>query len=260
MGRKDLLLTDRKLKDLNPLIAGEEACAPGHSFGPAVRKYTLIHYILRGKGTFYARGGAYPVHGGQAFVILPDEVTTYTADMDDPWYYRWIGFDGALSESFSRLPPVLTMPETLFGRIMRLSDHPSTAEYLLVGELFSLYAHLFTESNGGNPHVRRVENYIRSNYMHPIRVEQIAAELNLDRRYLSRLFKAETGSSIQEYLIRTRLDEAERLLLRGCSVKEAAHLTGYDDPSNFFRMFKKYTGRSPSAVVDSGSNRDTIRP
>lgn len=260
MGRRDILLTDRKLQDLNPLIAGEEDCLPGHSFGPAVRQYTLIHYVLRGKGTFYARGGVHPVHAGQAFVILPDEITTYTADLDDPWHYRWIGFDGNMCRWFSKLPPVLTLPETLFSRIMHLCTNPATAEYLLAGELFSLYAYLFARNQGGSRHIHRVENYIRSNYMYPIRVAQMASELGLDRHYLSRLFKGETGLSIQEYLIRTRLEEAERLLLRGCSVKEAAHLTGYEDESNFSKMFKKHTGRNPSSIVDNPSHRDIITP
>lgn len=249
MASRDLLLTDRKLQDLNPLIAGEESCAPGHSFGPAVRKYTLIHYVLQGKGVLYARGGVHPVHVGQAFIILPDEVTTYTADSTDPWHYRWIGFDGALSSRFSELPPVLTLPKMLFGRMMHLSSVSSTAEYLLAGELFSLYAHLFTDVQIGSPHVSRVENYIRSNYMHPIRVERIATELSLDRRYLSRIFKENMGCSIQEYLIRIRLEEAERLLLRGCSVNEAARLSGYEDVSNFSKMFKRRTGRTPVSMV-----------
>lgn len=249
MASKEIFLTNRNLKDLNPLIAGEEACAPGHSFGPSVRKYTLIHYVRRGKGVLYARGSAHPVRAGQAFVILPEEVTTYTADLQDPWNYCWIGFDGELSARFSQLPPVLTLPEMLFGRIMLLSAQPATAEYLLAGELFSLYAYLFNDAQGGNSYVRRVENYIRSNYMYPIHVEQIAAELSLNRRYLSRLFKKETGFSIQEYLIRVRLGEAAQLLQKGCSVKEAARLSGYEDVSNFSKMFKKRTGSSPATMV-----------
>lgn len=244
MINKQLLLSNRKLQDLNPLIAGEEACAPGHTFGPAVRKYTLIHYVLRGKGTFYARGGVHPVHAGQAFIILPNEVTTYAADMDDPWHYRWIGFNGALSDRFSRLDPVVTLPEILFSRIMDVSHRPA-AEYLLAGELFALYAHLFAENRSSNSHVQRVKNFIRSNYMHPVRVEQIAADMSLDRRYLSRIFKEETGFSVQQYLIKVRQEEAERLLLRGCSVKEAAHLAGYEDVSNFSKMFKKLRGCPP---------------
>ena len=117
MEKKYLLLTNRNLRDLNPLVAGEEACVPGHSFGPAVRKYTLIHYVMRGKGTLYARGGAYPVRAGQAFVILPEEVTTYQADVEDPWHYCWVGFDGALAADFAKLPPVLELPEGSFEAV-----------------------------------------------------------------------------------------------------------------------------------------------
>jgi len=217
-------LTDRKLNDLNPLIVGEEVCNSGHSFGPAVRKYTLIHYVLHGKGTFYARGGVHQVSAGQAFVILPGEVTTYTADIEDPWYYRWIGFDGALAGRFEELPPVINVPKMFFDRIMRLAVRSETAEYLLAGELFSLYAYLFTDNHRGNSHVHRVENYIRSNYMYPIYVEEIAKTLNLDRRYLSRIFKEQMGLSIQDFLIRVRMEEAESLLLKGYKVKEVAQL------------------------------------
>lgn len=248
MNGKEFILTNRELKDLNPLIVGEEECVSCHSFGPAVRNYTLIHYVLSGKGVFYARGGVHPVQQGQAFIILPGEVTTYTADAADPWHYRWIGFDGELSQRFLNLEPVIDLPELYFDRIMRLSMQVSVAEYLLAGELLSLYAYLFANAKGGNSYVLRVENYIHSNYMRPIRVEQIASELNLNRRYLSRIFKEETGASIQEYLVRIRLIEAEKLLRRGGSVKEVAHLTGYDDVSNFSKMFKKYTGKSPATL------------
>lgn len=244
----EILLTNRNFCDLNPLIAGEEMCVPHHSFGPAVRNHTLIHYVLHGSGTFYARGEVYRVHAGQAFLILPDEVTTYVADDDDPWHYRWIGFDGALSKRFVELPPVFSLPETLFSRIVALATHPATAEYLLAGELFSLYAHLFAAKPHTNGYVRRVENYILSNYMHPIRIAQIAADLNLDRRYLSRIFKEDKGVSIQEYLVRVRIGEAERFLLRGCSVREAAQLSGFEDVSNFWKLFKKKTGKTPASV------------
>ncbi len=245
MASKDLILTNRYLQDLNPLIAGEEACAPGHSFGPAIRNYTLLHYVIRGKGTLYARGGRYAVCAGQAFLILPGEVTTYEADMAEPWHYRWIGFDGALSSAFSQLPPVLTLPELKFGNA---AAQPSVAEYILESELLSVYAYLFSGKQERSPYVQRVENYIRSNYMHAIRVEQIAKDLNLNRRYLSRLFKEHTGFSVQEYLIYTRLKAAERLLLQGSSVSDAALLTGYENVTNFSRMYKKHMGRTPVSV------------
>lgn len=248
MARVDYFLTNRHLQDLNPLIAGEEQCDPGHSFGPAVRKYTLLHYVVSGKGTLFSRGQVFPVSAGQVFLILPGEVTTYTADEKEPWHYRWVGFDGALSEAFSQLPPVFPLAGDVLQKILRAAEDPAGAEYRVSAELLQLYARLFTEKGDSNRHVRRVENYIRSFYMHPIRVEDIANKLCLDRRYLSRLFKEKTGYSIQDYLIFVRLREAEQLLRQGSSVQEAAFLSGYEDVSNFSKRFKKEFGVAPKAI------------
>jgi len=248
VAEKNLFLTNRNLGDLNPLVAGEERCAPGHSFGPAIRNYTLIHYVVSGCGTLYARGGEYPVKAGQAFLIRPGEVTTYTADLHKPWYYRWIGFDGALTEVFAQLPPVFPVDGDIFYRILQAEEASGAVEYCLAGELFRLYVALFSKTSSKNPHVRRVEDYIRASYMLPLRVEQIARQMNLDRRYLSRLFKKETGQSLQEYLLRVRLEEGRQHLRQGRGVQETARLVGYSDVSNFSRMFKKHFGQSPVEI------------
>lgn len=245
MPRSDLLLTNRHFQDLNPLIAGEEICDPGHSFGPAVRKYTLIHYVVRGKGILYSRGSAHTVSAGQAFLILPGEVTTYTADKRDPWHYRWIGFNGSLSHQFSTLPPVFSVSGEPFRQMLEATD---MQEYRLAGLLFQLYSGLFSQRTEENQHVRRVKDYIRASYMSPIRVEDIARQLSLDRRYLSRLFKENTGKSIQQYLIDVRLAEAEQHLQQGARVQEAAALSGYPDVSNFTKLFKKHRGKAPAAL------------
>lgn len=253
MYRKNMLLTNRKFKDLNPLVAGEHRCCSGHSFGPAVRKYTLLHYVLSGKGTLYARGGSYPVTAGQAFLILPGEITTYTADTADPWHYRWIGFDGALAERFSQLPPVFSLQSDLFPRLWQLGEDASVAEYRLASALFTLYADLLEAKTNTNPHVARVVDYIRSSYMQPIRIQQIAAELNLDRRYLSRLFRENMGLSIQDFLVSVRMEEAKQLLQNGHSVNDSARLAGYEDASNFSKMFKNYYGHPPAAMKHKGT-------
>ena len=244
----NLLLTNRGLRDLNPLDAGYERCLPSKSFGPHVRTYTLIHYVLAGRGTFYAHGQAYPVEAGQAFLILPGEMTTYTADSADPWHYCWIGFDGLLSAAFSRLEPVLTLPGELFAPLISAAPGDPAPEYRLSAMLFMLYDRLLADGGSENHHVRRVETFIRSNYMLPLRVEEIAGKLNLNSRYLGRLFKDHTGKTMQEFLIDVRLEAARLHLRRGCSVAEAARLCGYEDVTNFSKMFKRKTGRSPSAI------------
>ena len=243
---RESFLVNRHLKELNPLQFGQEDCPPGHSFGPAIRKYTLIHYVRAGKGTFYKGGKAYPVSAGEAFIILPGEVTTYTADEREPWKYRWIGFDGELSEKFAELPPVVSVSDSCFDTFDQVLSHTGGVEYYLAGQLFHLLAELLQGAKHRNHYVRRVQDYIKISYMREIRVEQIAESLNVDRRYLSRIFKEKTGKTIQEYLISVRMEEACRLLSEGYRVNEAALLCGYPDVCNFSKMFKRTYSVSPA--------------
>ncbi len=242
---RSYILTNRRLGDLNPLFVGEEPCAAGYSYGPTVRHYTLMHYVLRGKGTVIKKDERCEVHAGEAFLIHPDEAVTYTADAADPWHYQWVAFDGALSERFRSLPTVIRPPADILQKMIDLRED-SLAEYRIAALLFELYAALFGDKPERQNYVRRVKDRIRALYMQPLRVEQIANELNLDRRYLSRIFKAHTGKTVQEYLISVRMQAAQHCLDDGFSVEQTAHLCGYDDPSNFSKLFKKRCGKSPA--------------
>ena len=247
MKAQNLLLTNLHFQDLNPIIAGRQNCPPGHRFGPHVRKYTLLHYVLAGKGTLYTRGQIYPVRAGQMFVILPGEVTTYEADLQDPWRYCWVGFDGNLSRRFSELPPVLELQADIFTGMFPGDGFAGRPECWVAGGLHRLYGTLFSSRQTGNLHVKRAENRIRTAYMEPITVESIARSLNLDRRYLSRLFKTHTGQTVQQYLIGVRMEEARSCLEQGSTVQSAAMLCGYEDVSNFSKMYKKHFGIPPKS-------------
>lgn len=249
MNIHNLLLTNQGFSDLNPLIAGEHFCDPDYGVKPQRRNYVLIHSVADGKGTFYTGDKAYPVGPDEAFLILPGQLTHYHADSHDPWHYRWVGFDGSLSKDFSKLPPVFPLPQSVFQDMLRAADAASLTEHRMAAELFRLYARLFSRNTTQNLHVEKVQNYIKTSYMLPIRIEDIAKHLNLDRRYLAWLFKKETGQSMQEYLIQVRVEAAAALLLRGYSVKETAGLVGYGDVANFSKMFKKNYGASPVTLI-----------
>lgn len=241
---RDVVIVNRHLQDLNPLVLGWERCAKGKSFGPAVRKYVLIHCVTEGKGIVYKQDKTISVRAGEAFLILPGEVVTYTADTVDPWVYQWIGFDGALSKRFEELPDVFPMSASFIQEMLD-ADGEEMMEYCIVSALYRMYAALFSKQTVSNEYVRSVKDYIRAVYMQDLSVEEIAAGMNLNRRYLSRFFKQKTGQTIQEYLIAIRMEEACKLLSQGHTVNEAAILCGYRDPINFAKMFRKKMGISP---------------
>ncbi len=242
---RDVGLINRGFRDLNPLIIGEEQCEPKHKFGPSIRPYTLIHFVRSGMGYFTRDGKTYTVRAGEAFLICPDEITVYVADETDPWEYQWVGFDGELTARFRSLPPVFPFSRPWAEEMLSVYEADGMVEYRIAALLFEMYAELFAVEKPQNHYVRRVKNYINALYMQPLHVEEIADRLNLDRRYLSRLFKEKTGITVQEYLIEVRMSEAKKHLERGASVAQAAQLSGYEDVCNFSKMFTGRYGVSP---------------
>lgn len=244
----EILLMNRHLGDLNPIITGCEECEAGHSWS-GVRSYTLIHYVVSGKGVFCKGGKEYAVSAGQAFIITPDEMVSYTADKGDPWVYRWIGFDGALSGEFAKLGAVCEIPEEALGVFCHSGNDSPAPEYRIAADLFTLYAALFEPTRTKRHYVRRVKDYVNAMYMQELRVEKIAIQMGLDRRYLSRIFKEKEGLGIGEYIASVRVAHAKEFLKKGTSVGDTALLCGYGDGFTFSKMFKKHEGVSPSVWI-----------
>jgi len=203
-------------------------------------------YIIR------VNGEEFEVNAGEAFIILPDEITFYQADKNEPWVYRWVGFNGALSQKYKELPPVVPISNDIFPNIEQDQTDMQLIEFMLAGQLFTMTAALLSKTKHKHHYVRQVKNYINAHYMEQISVDKISKYLGLDRRYLVRLFKGKTGQTLQDYIISVRMEEARRLLSLGRSVNEAASLCGYNDTCNFSKMFKKHFGSSPANWKSQG--------
>ena len=74
---------------------------------------------------------------------------------------------------------------------------------------------------------------------------RIAEHVGLTDRHVRRRMVAETGEGPQALLRRLRIEQAERLLAEGATVRAAAHAVGYQNVSAFRRAFRTVTGRAP---------------
>lgn len=250
---ENIFLSDRRWQELNPVQCGQESCAPAHSYGPAVREYYLLHYVLSGKGRFYTRGTERTLCAGQIFVIRPFERTYYEADGAEPWHYIWIGFETALPLPQALEEDVISCPEAgpIFTAMAGAGKLSSGREAYLCGQLWLLLSLLTRESGEerpcGSEYVRQALNRMQTNYMEHISVSELAAQLGLDRSYFSTLFRRQTGQSPQQYLTALRMEKAALLLREyGYSPGEAALAVGYPDIFSFSRMFKRKYGVCPS--------------
>jgi AraC-like DNA-binding protein len=249
--QQDFILVDRGLSDLNPLTMGAQACEPGYRFGPTVRPYYLLHYVMAGRGRLMMGGKEYTIEAGGYFLIRPGEAATYEADREEPWHYFWIHFTGNLAARLDALPsPVgrlsrATMQELYQAAKTGFAGWEGAREEYVTSVLHRIVAEMLVNRPSHAHYARRAQTYIRTMYMQDISVESIAASLSLNRRYLSRLFKERYGVTMQDYLVSVRLEAAAKLLSDGYTVSESAHLCGYRDPFNFSKMFHRHYGTSP---------------
>lgn len=95
-----------------------------------------------------------------------------------------------------------------------------------------------------DPRVRKILLMIESGAAFTIR--KLALECNLSPSYLQRLFKHQTGIAMGKWLSEGRLWRAAQLLANGyMSVKEIAHIVGYEHTSSFIRAFERRFARAP---------------
>ncbi|MDR3144953.1 MAG: response regulator [Treponema sp.] len=96
--------------------------------------------------------------------------------------------------------------------------------------------------------VTRSRRYIREHYNDPdLNLSRIAEFNQVSKNHLSFEFARETGETIVEFITRTRIREAKKLLREtNLRVYEIAEKTGYLNTETFTRIFKRVTGKSPS--------------
>ena len=94
--------------------------------------------------------------------------------------------------------------------------------------------------------LHQVLRYLNEHCAEDISINQVAAEFHITPSYLAHWFKRHTGLSPWNYVILRRLQRANDLMTQGLSAEEACYRVGFDNYANFFRLYKKHTGISPS--------------
>jgi AraC-like DNA-binding protein len=167
---------------------------------------------------------------------------------------HWVAFDGRLSEKFKELDHVFSLSSKITQEMLEC-DGMDLLEYRITELLYKLYIELFGGKAKRHHYTSRVEGHIRAAYMYPLRVEDIARDLNLDRHYLARIFKEKTGKTISEYIISVRMEEAKNYLKQDFSVEDTARLCGYKDVSNFSKLFIREKCRIRRAACKRNNRR-----
>lgn len=105
----------------------------------------------------------------------------------------------------------------------------------------------FTETNKKDAgRIDTVFQYIMKNFKNEIYIEDVASRLHLSVAAFSRFFKQHTRKTFSRCVTEIRISHACQLLMENQhNVSEIGYMTGFENQSNFFRHFKKYTGITP---------------
>ncbi len=96
------------------------------------------------------------------------------------------------------------------------------------------------------------KTYVQKHLGEKIQEQVVAAHCGMSPFRFSRAFKKTCGITFQEFVIQQRIKEACRLMQNpSASITDIAYTVGFNDPSYFARIFKRYMGRSPSAYRDA---------
>lgn len=257
---KSKIVTNKRYKDINPEVCGSEACESGHFYGPAVRDYWLLHFVVSGKGKFRTAGREYQLGKNDVFIIRPHEITYYEADANDPWEYVWIGFFSTII-----LPRILLENDVLYAPFLSnifleavkaddISGGRKGFESFLCAKIWEMLSRLEDEENytpkQTDRYIRSAIDIMEAEYHSGITVEELSERLHLNRSYFSTLFTHAVGISPKKYLDSLRMKRAAELLSeRGLNVSVTATSVGFSDIFVFSRAFKNYYGVSPKEFI-----------
>ncbi len=253
--------------EMNLDECGIEQGIPGFGYKYEVLKNAVIHYVSKGKGTFKVNNKTFNLKQGDIFIILKGMNVEYMASMDDPWEYYWIGFSGSNSIEYLNRTSIIDSYAVTCKEDSKISSiilnmceisknyNPSSSDdIVLLRELYSLLYTFIKEfpkefeykDKELHTYIQEAINFINSNYMNSITINEVANHVNLSRSYLYKMFIKNLKVSPQKYLINLRMYKAT-LLLKNTKlpIGEVANKVGYSDSLLFSKTFSKYFSMSP---------------
>ncbi len=152
--------------------------------------------------------------------------------------------DAQLLDAVLRLTRLLSTPKDI-AMLAPLIQQEILYRLLRSPEGYRLYE--IAIANSQTHRVSQAVKWLNSHYEQPLRIEELAREVNLSVSTLHHRFKLVTAMSPLQYQKQLRLQEARRLMLAdGLDASAAGYRVGYESPSQFSREYSRQFGAPPS--------------
>lgn len=231
-----------------------------------LRSY-LFFMVVSGSGTLEYESELYQLEAGDCvFIDCRNSYAHQTSN--NLWHLKWIHFCGSNLDSIyekyvqrgglpvfrpSDLYSFDRIWETVYAlasssdhiRDMRIFESLVSLSVLLMDE--SWHPDTARESASKRQNLQEVKDYLDENFQQQISLDDLSARFFINKFYLTRVFKAQFGISINTYILQQRITHAKQMLrFTDKTVSDIGIACGMESPNYFSRMFKKIEGISPS--------------
>lgn len=150
-----------------------------------------------------------------------------------------------------------------FTRLLRLLDEPESIEVLAPMIKREIHFRLLQSDQTSrlrqiasvDSHTYRISkaiDWIKSNYALPLKIEELAAHVQMSSPTFHHHFRQLTAMSPLQYQKRLRLNEAKRLMLNEhLDASSAGFQVGYESPSQFSREYSRLFGTPPKRDIEA---------
>jgi len=244
-----------------PVSVGYFDCKPSYGVQRNVFSSYLLLVMLTGSLAYQTRRSRGIARAGQVLLLDCNAPHSYAAQ--GKCSFTFVHFAGAQSKelyeeierSVGNLIP-MTDPNALHEAIGEMLSCMRSEHRMNEGEtsalIYSMLMKLleYSGSSGagsiGNPIVDRAVAYIQTHLTDKLSVEEVAANVGYSVSYFSHMFAEETGLSPYQFVVKSRVEQAQMLLkTTRLTIQEIAFQCGFNSAANFCYTFRRMTGMSP---------------
>lgn len=126
-----------------------------------------------------------------------------------------------------------------------LDDYSMILNILSIAQRISQKTPELINTNTNNTAISKVLHYINQHFTEEISINELSQMFNMSESSLSHEFKKYSKKSVYEYVLYKRIIKAKEMLISDSNLTQISLDCGFNDYSNFLRIFKKISGCSP---------------
>jgi len=238
----------------------------------------MLYYFITGSGNIKIEGKQYNFNDGDIIILNPSEMFCCSVDANkyherivlhfsdrllknfpkdcsllySPFINREKGVSNHISSAIVKKYSLDTMMKSLLATVQSTSSVKEILALCKITESLSVICEMLENQDFKNTVpatenclINKILKFLNIHFEEEISMESIAREFNIDKSYLAHLFKEHVGTSVWNYVIFHRISYFNEIVSEGTNIGDACQLAGFNNYSNFFRLYKKHMQMTP---------------